>query len=344
MKIYVNGPYPCLANWILLREENGQTIARDGLFDDEDVLDEKQKHYLLQLNGKHDPLRIEGFSEEECREYFDYFCEKRFLRYGRKLPMSDGFIYSIFLPQKKTSKSNPAKILNGLLIILCIPVFILGLYRMISMEYIFNVDTYFILGVLLGLIAGCVLHEMAHIISCIAYGGDFFEAGIMWSDASILPSGCVLMDRAKVKAPLRNAQIDLAGIESNLLLSGALFILFTSTTFVDSLLLYPLSSAMLGAAIINMISAFYNTVFLDTLDGESAISWLIFGKNKKTIAYRAKKVLRYLKNKKNRKKFYKITQVNGIAYILIFLGVSLYQKMGLLITIAVILLMGEMFL
>lgn len=345
MKIYINGPYPCLANWILLREENGKTIARDGVFGDEEVLDEKQKHYLLQLDGKHDPhdpLQIEGFSEEECQEYFRYFFENGYIRYGRKLPLkSGGFMYSLVVPKKKNTKSVVPRVFNILLMLLSVPIFLLGLYRMIFLEYVVS-DQYFMLGALVGILIATIIHEMAHAIACVAYGGNFFEGGILWS-GTLLPSGYVLTDTASIKEPLQNAQIDLAGIEMNFLLSGILYCLVSSITSVGDFL-YPLSGAMVFTAFVNMVGALFNITFVEGIDGEHALSHLILGNGKKTIAERAKNDLRFLRSRKNRRKFYMLTGINGFGYMMIFIFIFAYQAISPLVAIVSILLVLEMFL
>ena len=250
-------------------------------------------------------------------------------------------MYSLVVPKKKNTKSVVPRVFNILLMLLSVPIFLLGLYRMFFLEYVIS-DQYFMLGALVGILIGAIIHEMAHAIACIGYGGNFFEGGILWS-GTLLPSGYVLTDTAAIKGPLQNAQIDLAGIEMNFLLSGILYCLVSSITSVGDFL-YPLSGAMVFAAFVNMVGALFNITFVEGIDGEHALSRLILGNGKKTIAERAKNDLRFLRSRKNRRKFYMLTGINGFGYMMIFIFIFAYQAISPLVTIVSILLVLEMFL
>ena len=73
MKINIDGKYPAMANWVVLRRSKGKIIARDALVEEEIELSDRQAKYLTMLNGDRNPRKIEGFTGTECITFMNLF-------------------------------------------------------------------------------------------------------------------------------------------------------------------------------------------------------------------------------------------------------------------------------
>lgn len=332
-KINIYGKYPCKANWTMLRREGEKIIARNCLTDDEFVLSAGQAKYLSCLNGNRDPRRIKGFSYDECREYYSLFETMGLIRKSGNLIVGATNYHALYIPNKKKSQSIIPKIFNFLMLCFCIPVFLFGLYRVILLDVMITFN-HFLIGNLGGVICGVTLHELAHAMAALSYGGCWFEAGIMWG--GLLPGAYVLVDDSNIKNILKRVQINLAGIEMNLLLSGILLMLI-SYSFHYSLL-YEWKDAMFYAVIQNVVQAFLNLSFIEGLDGECAIS-LLLGKD--SVVKNAKKNILCIFEKKLRKRFFRKRGINGMADICVSVVVLISQLLlPLLVLFGISILIG----
>lgn len=312
MKININGKYKSLANYVTIRRrKDGVIILNNALIDEEIDITERQAGYLKMLNGDHNPKKIPGYSFEECVRYYQLFDEMMMLREpGRCQSSGWSFLYTLFIPQRlRKTKSVLPKILNFLLYTSCIPIFVIGLIKFINgcgrVEYAHD---WF--GYICGLLIGMMMHEISHANACLAYGGFWLELGVMWS--GLFPGAYVMLDTSKVKKRLHKAQINLAGVEMNLLLAGIFFMLASSYGIWQSSF-SEYMGAFFYAGFQNVFLALLNITFFQGLDGEHTISNLL---GKESIVKEAKdNILAVLDFRKSKKYWQEHGRTNGLANI-----------------------------
>ena len=239
--------------------------------------------FLKALNGKTNPYKInEEFSEEFVDELLDDFDEEGWLYSGKRL-MSGGIgtaLFTLWIPDVKIWHRIVAKIWNSLLMILCLPVFIIGVSILVrgNFPYIDHGSNWG-LCYLVGFIPGLMLHELSHAAACLSdVRGKVFEFGIMVR--YFLPGADVVLDTERIRNRFKKAQIFAAGIEMNLLLAGIFLILLKLGWFDCTILVY--------AALVNGILAAFNLALIGPLDGMKIFSELLGVEN---IVYKAKKLI-----------------------------------------------------
>ena len=239
--------------------------------------------FLKALNGKTNPYKInEEFSEEFVDELLDDFDEEGWLYSGKRL-MSGGIgtaLFTLWIPDVKIWHRIVAKIWNSLLMILCLPVFIIGVCILVrgNFPYVDHGSNWG-LCYLVGFIPGLMLHELSHAAACLSdVRGKVFEFGIMVR--YFLPGAYVVLDTERIRNRFKKAQIFAAGIEMNLLLAGIFLILLKLGWFDCTILVY--------AALVNGILAAFNLALIGPLDGMKIFSELLGVEN---IVYKAKKLI-----------------------------------------------------
>ena len=103
-------------------------------------------------------------------------------------------------------------------------------------------------------------------MACLAYGGYFFEAGIMAGKAAGA-GAYVMIDFRKIKSRLKKTQIMVAGVEMNFLLAGILLVLSSVCPI--------LSGFLYMAAFINITLGAINLAGVNGFDGCSAMLQLL---------------------------------------------------------------------
>jgi len=319
-KVNIDGKYPCMANWVVLKRRENGVLARNCLTDEEEVLTERQAGYLLKLNGDRHPLKIKGFSYEECREYYSELDDMWLIRNpGRTLDLDSIILYTVYIPAKKRTKSLIPKVLNFLLLVSFIPLLVYGLYRF--SEYPAPIkEAHFLTGYVGGTLGGMILHEIGHAVACLSYHGRWLEAGFMQS--LFCPGAYVLIDESTVRGRLKKVQISLAGVEMNLFLAGILLIVMSYTDSQSPLCDW--TGAMLYAVFQNIFLALINLTFVRGLDGEQVIS-LLLGDG--SAVDNAKANIRCILKKRERKLYFKENGVTGVANVCTSAVIMLFQLM-----------------
>lgn len=318
------GSCPRMANWAVLRRTQTGVAVRNCLLDAELDLTEREAKYLRLLDGNRNPFQVEGFSSCECREYYARMNDYLLLRRpGRIIDFGGNRLHTLYIPKKKYSRSMIPKILNLLLCLTFLPVFLCGLYGIYEQGVWWGQEQHFILNVLLGYLVGTCggmfLHEAAHAIACLSNRkGLWLEAGVMIR--GLVPGAYVLLDTSRIRNKLYKAQINLAGVEMNLLLSGALMILLTNTR--QNSILFPWKSALLYAMVQNLFLAIVNIGFSEGLDGEHTISSILGD----SIVDAAKANIQMMLLPENRKEYFAQTGLGGVVNLcnsVVILGIQL---------------------
>lgn len=260
--------YPQLANWITFKKvDDSEYLVTNFLTDEEYAMDLYTVWYAKKLNGQRDPYRIDSrLSEKDVTDILDDLEEKDMLRQGKVISRSLSSIYvTVWIPKITATLRIIAYIINKLLLILLVPLLCYSIYHF-RIDYIDFGNGYFILGTIIGILVGIVLHELGHMFACLAYGGRVFEIGVMVE--RFIPGAYVLMDINAIKKRMQRIQVDAAGIEMNLLITTFALILASNVEYF--------SGFFLGVAINNVFLALLNLLFINGFDGSAIISE-IFG-------------------------------------------------------------------
>lgn len=279
--------YPQFVNWAKIRKkENGGYLLKDYLYGDEYSISREEVNFTLQLDGKTDPYEIDTeMSREEVTKTLEALDGLGFLREGKFLNKSlFEIIYTLWIPHITKKFRISAKIINALLRVLWLPVAVISLITVFHSEIDYDFFQ-FMAGLVSGTLAGMVLHEFGHMVACLAYGGNVFEAGVIlkW----LIPGAYVLLDTSPIKVRMHRIQVDAAGIEMNILLAGVFGIL--------ACCFYDFSSFFAGAAVNNVILGLMNLMLISSLDGMNIMGELLGVENFVEKAGKA------LKNRKYRK-------------------------------------------
>ncbi len=174
----------------------------------------------------------------------------------------------VLIPERTTRrKRRRARILNRFLMLFFLPVFALGAFGVmnVSSEGAYENDTAELVFYYAGLIIGIVLHELAHGAACRAYRGRVEGYGLLLFG---ILGAYTLMDTRRIKSGLKLFQIDLAGIECNLLLTGLFWGMIIPFKGSYNLLFSA------GAA--NIILALFNCLCIGGLDGMQAVKEMLW--------------------------------------------------------------------
>ena len=267
MKYNIDGKYPMMANWLLANKmEDGMYCVKNVLSDEIYELDSDTYQFLCNLNGNRNPHKVARKFSVDADALIDYFDMNLLIRTrGRELLAGEGTIlHTVCIPKKSRTQSVIPKIYNFLLLVGWLPMLLYGVYRLLFASYRLNMG-YMVFGYIFAIVIGLVMHEISHAMACLAYGGKFFEAGIMWQ--KFCPGAYVLIDKSGIGSSLKKVQVDAAGAEMNLMLTGLFLVLCTVVEELSGFFLY--------VAMINGILAVFNLAFIDGLDGCSVVGELL---------------------------------------------------------------------
>lgn len=311
-KVNVKGKYPCRANWVSVFKKGDKYIARDGVGDEEYEISANVARYLLSLDGNTHPLKVEGYEEEQCARMYNYLNRRELIRdSGSKIILGTSKIHTLFIPNKPFSKSSVFKILNAILMTSFLPVFILGLYRILCCKYSADFDL-MLPGIVIGILLTMVPHELGHAIAALSYGAYVYEFGLL--RMGLLPGAYVMIDEAKLKSKLYKAQINMAGIEVNVLLAGICMILISLGK--DGNIWYKCSGFLFAVVFELLIGILTNIIFYKGLDGEHTLTNLL-GVDCGDLESCVKANIDALFSPRRREKYFEKNGANGFAYMVV---------------------------
>lgn len=259
MAYNLNGKYPAMANYLIISRNKKdiyrvENVLTDELFE----FDAVTYHFLKCLDGNTNPKKLGRKLGVDVDELMDFFDINLLIRTDGKELLSSATtkLVTCYVPIKKRTNSRVPQLLNWALVLAWMPVLSFGVDRYLHKGFFMN-DDYMFIGYVVALIVGLGLHEVAHALACLAYGGYFFEAGIMPSILS--PGAYVLIDYRRIKSKFKKIQITAAGVEMNMLLAG-IFLILSSYCEV-------LSGFFFMAAFTNIILVIINLSCVNGFDG-----------------------------------------------------------------------------
>lgn len=267
---YKKGKYPVMANWLLTKRVGDEYRVKNVLIEKEFLMNRSAFMILKSLDGKTNPYEIVGYTPTEIDETVEYLKKHLLVRTrNEKLVGKNGLeIKTLYIPRKRRNKSKILGGFNMLFMLGCIPSFLLGMKNLAgNMENISQNISLVLIMVLL--MVSLMFHECAHVVSCLCYGGTFFEAGIL-KKSFYIAGTYVLIDCSNAK-PRERMQVALAGVEANILLAGVLLYIASKGG--------ELSGEFFVAAIQNTLLAICNLSIKDGFDGCTVLGEIL--RNKK---------------------------------------------------------------
>ncbi len=259
--------YPRINNWLgYYQSDDDTTVIVDRLYEIKCSVSHEIAEYAKKLDGRTSPYAIDtDFSCSDVKRIISLLDEVGLLRHSRILIKYFGTIMlTLFMPKCSGYSRVIAYFINSGLLFLWFPVLLIGI--VVSMNNLpdFNIIG-FTIGEVIGTVIGTFMHELAHGCAVLGYGGRLFEMGIMIR--SFVPGAYILADERNIKKRMKRVQVDAAGVEMNLLLTGLFFLLSASSS--------NLSTVFLGMAINNALFAIFNLVFFGGSDGMLIIQELL---------------------------------------------------------------------
>lgn len=229
--------------------------------------------FIEKLDGNTDPLKLarKTMSSEQAISYVFDLERKGLIRFGKTLIRSWGMFARTLIIFKSNDRYRiPAKILNMLLLIFLFPLLGVGAFcfgpvisGFLNGDIVVDAPgCYF--GMAAAIIVGGIIHEYAHTMACISYGGRVYEIGVMFQG---VPGAYTLMDHEPIKRRLHRIQTFIAGVESNIELSCIALILCR--------FLPEWSSFLIEFALINIDIALFNLLLIDGLDGTAVMGAIL---------------------------------------------------------------------
>lgn len=224
--------------------------------------------FLKYLDGNNDPYKFDPYYDKNCIDNMLEQCEKNGLLF-------DGKRFSFSLLQTRLVLAFPqinrkhriiGRIWNLILMVSFIPVFILGWANFASVDFWGSpYHLPYIVDFIIAYVLGLAVHELSHGFACIGYGGELYEGGVALM--LFMPGAYVMIDFDKIKNKFKRVQILMAGVQSNLLLSGV-SLLLAKFEFLDAELLAII-------ALINTLLAAFNIVPFMNFDGNRIFQEII---------------------------------------------------------------------
>lgn len=271
--------YPILANWIRFKRISDVDYEIVDLLHNENIkADAYTVWFARQLDGKRNPYQIDKSKSKESVDKLMKELEAQNVIRDKRF-FSKLFLYlliTVWQPRVTYSLRFLSFFINYGLLIAWLPMLAFSIYYFLNNLNDLSTD-YITAGSIMGMLVGVTMHELGHMLACLAYGGRVFEVGVTLQ--FFLPGAYVLMNEDNIKKRMRRIQVSAAGVEMNLLLT-AIFLIF-------SVLFESLGGFFLGAAIQNVFLALLNLTFVNGFDGMTIMGELLGAED---IVHKAKRI------------------------------------------------------
>lgn len=263
---------PKMANTLIFKKIDGfNWLVKEQMSGNVQMLDSVEVKFMRTFDGNTNPYEMipHGWSRNDVDEFLKFLKENYFIRRSRINKIGLLSVTISLFKIKPTMKIRAVSlVLNCLLLFSFLPIFIIGCVLFVKnsdliVEY-YNYS-HMIMGLLLGLIIGMVMHETGHAICGLSYGqAKVYEAGLI---LGLSFGAYVAINLSKVRERRRRIQVFAAGIEMNLLVAGVSFILLS---------VFPqLSLFFCGIGTDNVFMALINLLFISGLDGAAILDELL---------------------------------------------------------------------
>jgi len=264
--------YYKLSNTLIFKQTGEDEVqATELMTENVYTMDRETASYIKRLDGKTNPYRIKtDLTIDEIKQNLEYLYSRGLIS-RRKIKFNGtSVLRALWKPQNIKLLKIIGGVFNLALLLLFIPLFICGVIAVYKLGWDMGSD-YMWWGFALGLLTGITAHEFAHAFAAFAYGATVCEMGAMLM-YFLLPCAYVFLDCRDLKSRMQRIQIKAAGVEANLLLAGAFFMLAAS---------FPhLGGMFVMAGINNVFFCVINLTLVVGFDG-AAICAELFGSGSK---------------------------------------------------------------
>ncbi len=269
--------YPVKCNWISYKPlpDGDEYVVHNYLLEEEYIMPGDDIRFIEQLDGKTDPMEIiDTMSRRQMKIYLMYLEHFDLIRTSRfVIAEFPTYIWTAWVIRDNARFRSICEDINTLLMLSVIPVAMLSIVMLIlngSIESALDSTSLWVVmvGFAFGVVSGLILHELGHAISCTAYSGIVMEFGLVFSGYF---GAYTMIDTVSVKNRIQRIQINLAGIEVNILLASIYVIMF----YLCSGLRFANSYFWVQAAIANLSMALVNVLMVDGFDGMDAIKEIL---------------------------------------------------------------------
>ncbi len=254
--------YPYYSNLIDVKPKNGTN--KYNLYEKvsgfQAEVSKEELFVARQFDGKKSPyVVLQHASEDEVATCIDILKKKHLIRWDHGFSLYNKImLYKAFYLRGITSISRQICIIyNRTLMVLFLPILLIAsTCLIIYTPKLILLDWMSIVGIIIGLIIGLVMRELSRAMSGLAYGAEVYEFGVQF-----LPfiSGYAFIDTDMINRKTALLQINLSGIESNLMLAGILSLLAIPTESFGMI--------WFTAGVINIFMGVMNLIPLFNLDG-----------------------------------------------------------------------------
>lgn len=317
--------YPRINNWLRFRRiAEDEYEVEDCIYEMSYRMERRLALFAKRLDGRDPYAAAPGECAEDVDDMLEVLDENGLLRHSAVLTTGIGTLYyTVSYMRRSPALQCIAVLSNAALCILWLPVFLAGLFLFINDYPIQNFD-HFILGSIGGTLCGALLHELGHAFAGIAYGARVFEMGVMIQ--TFIPGAYVLMDSENVKSRMKRIQINAAGIEMNLALSGLCLLLAYGIP--------DWGAAFFCAAVINIFLAAVNLTFVDVFDG-AHILWDLLG-----LEHVAPVADRIVRSRKRRRGLYRKGATGYVLVIILWILKLMQVALPILVCLNIIEIIG----
>lgn len=262
------------------------------------VLNPEEYHFLKRI--KNNTVEMEEINRDEWLENtLEKFAELDMIRLRRVL-YKDGACTQrtvhAFRKTKMTGTSRAVMWLGNVLVMFLAPCSLLYvLYGLPAYRLSISVisDCLSVPSLLISCALGIVLHELGHVMAAFGYGARVFEFGISMRFGLFLGGAYVMSDSDYSCSRAERVQVDMAGVEMNLILSAVFMIL--------GMRIPGLERIGVCGSIFNLACAIWNT-FLSDSDGMAAMKE-VFRDRHLDVSIRRARFFFLIGNKKRKKTF-----------------------------------------
>lgn len=260
--------YPKKSRYLKFQKRGNMVWMKHILSEEEWTMPVHTARFIKALDGKKNPYQL-GYDCNFADDILEFMEEEELLDDGKRiLNLGMGTVlFAVWIPEIRQLHRVAGFLWNHFLMAVWIPVLILGLFVAFNGNYTYvDRDGWGIIsGWCGGMATGMILHELSHAAATLNYRGTLCEAGIMIRN--FMPGGYCLIDYENVKDWFRRAQINAAGVESNMLLCGCFLCTLRLELFSSDFLFY--------AAVVNIYLGLFNLALMDGVDGTGILEELL---------------------------------------------------------------------
>lgn len=256
--------YPKKSRYLKFQKRGNMVWMKHILSEEEWTMPVHTARFIKALDGKKNPYQL-GYDCNFADDILDFMEEEELLDDGKRILNLDigTVLFAVWIPEIRQIHRVAGFLWNHFLMAVWIPALILGLFVAFNGNYtcIGGEGWGIISGWCAGMATGMILHELSHAAATLNYKGTLCEAGIMIRN--FMPGGYCLIDYENVKDRFRRAQINAAGVESNMFLCGCFLCMLKSGLFSFDFLIC--------AAGVNAYFGVFNLALFDGMDGTGVL-------------------------------------------------------------------------